>query len=147
MKRRATSSGLRPLASASGFTLLEMIIVLAIAALLIGLGASAAGMLADEHELRGVARQAEVTFMQAMTRVLNTSAPQSVNLDAVAAGRKLSVRRAGTSEFVPAAGQRMLLRPGGLCEPITLRWQQDNHWITATLDPLTASFNDLEDNL
>lgn len=142
MNRRA----IRP-ASSGAFTLLEMIIVLAIATLLIGIGVSAAGMLADEHELRGVARNAEVTFMQAMTRVLNTSAPQSVNLDAVAAGRKLTVRRAGTKDFVPATGQRMLLRPGGLCEPITLRWQQDTHWLTATLDPLTASFTDLEDNL
>lgn len=121
--------------------------VLAIAALLIGLGATAAGMMADEHELRRVARDAEVTFMQAMTQVLTTSAPQSVNLDSIAAGQKLMVRRAGATEFVPAAGQRMLLRPGGLCEPLTLRWQQDSHWLMATLDPLTASFNEMEDNL
>lgn len=134
-------------ASSSGFTLLEMIVVLAIAALIIGIGAGSAAMMAEEHELRGVARDAESVFMQSMARVLSTSTPQSVNLDSITYGRKLTVRRAGGKEFLPAKGQRLLLRPGCLCEPFTLRWQQDSAWISATLDPLTASFNDLEDNL
>lgn len=121
--------------------------VLAIAALMIGVGAGAAGMMAQEHELRKVARDAESAFMQTMTRVLTTGAPQSVNLDTLAFGRKLTVRRAGAKDFQPAAGQRMLLRPGGLCEPMTLRWERDTQWIVATLDPLTASFIDMEDNL
>lgn len=135
-------------ASSSGFTLLEMIVVLAIAALIIGIGAGAAGMLMEEHELHGVARDAEVVFMQAMSRVLATTTPQAVNLDTLTYGRKLTYRRAGGSEFLPATGQRLLLRPGCLCEPFTLRWQQeDGRWISATLDPLTAAFTDLEDNL
>lgn len=121
--------------------------VLAIAALVIGVGAGAVGMMADEHELRRQTREVEVYFMQAMSRVLSTSTPQSVNLETLARGRKLTVRRAGTKEFVPAAGQRILLRPGGLCEPLTLRWEKDTQWIVATLDPLTASFIDMEDNL
>lgn len=132
---------------ASGFTLLEMIIVLVIAALMIGVGAGMVGMMAEEHELRRVARDAEISFMQAMTRVLATSAPQSVNLESLAFGRKLTVRRSGAKDFIPAAGQRMLLRSGGLCEPMTLRWERDTQWIVATLDPLTASFIDMEDNL
>ncbi|MGV3662952.1 MAG: type II secretion system protein [Prosthecobacter sp.] len=130
-----------------GFTLLEMIVVLAIAGLLIGVGAGAVVMMTDEHELRKVARDAEMSFMQAMTRVLTTSAPQSVNLGTLAFGRNLTVRRAGAKDFTPVAGQRMLLRPGGLCEPLTLRWQKDTQWIVATLDPLTASFIEMEDNL
>ncbi len=85
--------------------------------------------------------------MRAMTRTLATTTPQSLNLEVLAAGRKLTVRRAGAKEFLPVAGQRMLLRPGGLCEPLTLRWQEDARWISATLDPLTASFLELEDNL
>lgn len=121
--------------------------VLAIAALIIGVGAGAVGMMTDEQELRKVARDAEVSFMQSMTRMLTTSAPQGVNLETLSFGRKLTVRRAGAKEFVPAAGQRMLLRPGGLCEPLTLRWEKGTQWIVATLDPLTASFIDMEDNL
>lgn len=131
----------------SGFTLLEMIVVLAIAALIIGVGAGMTGMLTDEHQLRKVTRDAEVAFMRAMTRTLATSTPQSLNLDALSAGRKLMVRRAGAKDFVPVEGQRMLLRPGGLCEPLTLRWQEEGRWISATLDPLTASFSEVEDNL
>ncbi|HEY1053167.1 MAG TPA: prepilin-type N-terminal cleavage/methylation domain-containing protein [Prosthecobacter sp.] len=130
-----------------GFTLLEMIMVLALAALVIGVGAGAVGMMTDEHELRRVTRDAEVAFMQTMTKVLTSSAPQSVNLESLAFGRKLTVRRAGAKDFASAAGQRMLLRPGGLCEPLTLRWEKDTQWIVATLDPLTASFIDMEDNL
>lgn len=144
MNRRAASLSCTP---ASGFTLLEMIVVLAIASLIIGVGVSAAGMLTEEHELRKVAQDAEVRLMETMTRVMTTSAPQSVSLDGLAAGRRLTVRRPGAKEFISAEGQRMLLRPGGLCEPLTLRWQQDTHWIMATLDPLTASFNEMEDNL
>ena len=124
-----------------------MIMVLALAALVIGVGAGAAGMMTDEHELRKVARDAEISLMQSMTRVLTTSAPQGLNLEALAYGRKLTVRRAGAKDFAPATGQRMLLRPGGLCEPLTLRWERDTQWIMATLDPLTASFINMEDNL
>lgn len=139
--------GTRGLRRGSGFTLLEMIIVLAIAALLIGVGAGMVGALMDEQGLRRVAREAEVRMMQAMSRMLETSTPQSVNLDTLAQGRKLTLRRAGAKDFQPATGQRVLLRPGTLCEPVTLRWQEDTHWITATLDPLTAAFSEMEDNL
>jgi prepilin-type N-terminal cleavage/methylation domain-containing protein len=132
---------------AAGFTLLEMIVVLVIAGLVIGIGASAVAQLTEEHELRKVAHDAEGVIMQAVTRTLATTQPQGVNLEALAQGAKLMVRRAGTEEFISAEGQRMFLRPGGLCEPLTLRWQQDTAWISATLDPLTGGFAETEENL
>ena len=131
----------------SGFTLLEMIMVLAIASLIMTVGVSSLGLMADEHELRKVAQDAELKLMDTMTRAMTTTAPQVVNLEALAAGRKLTIRRAGQREYGSADGQRLLLRPGGLCEPLTLRWQEEGRWLTATLDPLTASFADMEDNL
>lgn len=132
---------------AAGFTLLEMIVVLAIAALVIGIGAAAVAQLTEEHELRKVAHDAEGVFMQAVTRTLATTQPQSVNLEELGKQAKLTVRRMGADEFSPAAGQRLLLRPGGLCEPLTLRWQKDAAWISATLDPLTGGFAETEENL
>ncbi|HBJ85801.1 MAG TPA: hypothetical protein DDZ88_18390 [Verrucomicrobiales bacterium] len=132
---------------AAGFTLLEMIVVLVIAALIIGIGAGAVAQLTEDHVLRKVAHDAEGVFMQAVTRTLATTQPQVVNLEALAQGARLSVRRAGTEEFISAEGQRLFLRPGGLCEPLTLRWQQDTAWISATLDPLTGGFAETEENL
>jgi|UniRef100_UPI0037845C49 prepilin-type N-terminal cleavage/methylation domain-containing protein len=132
---------------AAGFTLLEMIVVLVIAALIIGVGASAVAQLTEEHELRKVAHDAEVMLLQAVTRALANTQPQSVNLEELGRQAKLTVRRMGADEFTPAAGQRLLLRPGGLCEPLTLRWQKDAAWISATLDPLTGGFTETEENL
>ncbi|MDH4455639.1 MAG: prepilin-type N-terminal cleavage/methylation domain-containing protein [Verrucomicrobiota bacterium] len=133
--------------SAAGFTLLEMIVVLVIAALIIGVGAGAVAQLTEEHELRKVAHDAEGVIMQAMTRSLATTQPQSVSLEQLAGQARLTLRRAGVEEFVPATEQRLLLRPGGLCEPLTLRWQKGPAWVSATLDPLTGGFAETEESL
>jgi prepilin-type N-terminal cleavage/methylation domain-containing protein len=132
---------------AAAFTLLEMIVVLAIAALIIGIGAGAVVRMAEENEMRRAVGEAERTLMQAMTRVLKTSRPQAVPLADLAGGMNLKVRRAGHDEYEPAAGQRLWLRPGGLCEPLTLRWQRGSAWLGATLDPLTGGFTRMEERL
>jgi len=133
--------------TAAAFTLLEMIVVLAIAALLLGLGAGAVQRLTQEHELLKVAHDAERTLMQAMTRTLTTLQPQVVDLSSLSQKTKLTVRHAGSASFVSANHQHLRLRPGGLCEPLTLRWQQGAAWVSATLDPLTAGFQELEESL
>ena len=132
---------------AAAFTLLEMIVVLAIAALIIGIGAGTVQRLTAEHELLRVAHDAERVLMQAMTRTLITVQPQQVDLAGLSQGAKLTVRRAGGKTYEAAKGPQVRLRPGGLCEPLTLRWQQGTAWVSATLDPLTAGFNELEENL
>ncbi len=132
---------------AAAFTLLEIIVVLFIAALVIAVGAGAVAQLTADHELRQVANEAEITLMQAMTRTVATAQPQQVNLAELARKARLSVRRVGVDEFVPAEGQRLYLRPGGLCEPLTLRWQTGTAWISATLDPLTGAFAETEEQL
>lgn len=133
---------------AAAFTLLEMIVVLAIAALLIGIGAGAVQSLTEEHTLLQIAHAAERECMQAMTRTIATAQPQDVDLETLAGGAKLTVQRIGAAaKYIAATGQHLYLRPGGLCEPLTLRWQQGAASVTATLDPLTGSFADLEENL
>jgi prepilin-type N-terminal cleavage/methylation domain-containing protein len=132
---------------AAGFTLLELIVVLAIAALIIGIGAGAARQISEDHALRRAAHEAEGVLMRAMTRALSTAQAQSVGLEDLRGGFLLTVRRAGAQEFIAVKNQRVLLRPGGLCEPLTLRWQKGGDWISATLDPLTATLAETEDNL
>lgn len=132
---------------AAAFTLLEMIVVLAIAALIIGIGAGTVQRLTAEHELLKVAHDAERVLMQAMTRTLTTVQPQQVELGSLSQGAKLTVRHAGSTVYVSTTDQHLRLHPGGLCEPLTLRWQNGASWVSATLDPLTAGFTDLEENL
>lgn len=129
------------------FTLLEMIVVLAIASLVIGIGAGAVQQLTQEHELLRVAHDAERTLMQAMTRTLTTVQPQRVDLSTLSQKVNLTVRHAGSAAFVSTRDQHLMLRPGGLCEPLTLRWQSGANWVSATLDPLTAGFHELEESL
>lgn len=130
---------------AAAFTLLEMIVVLAIAALIIGVSAGAVVRMAEENEMHQAASDAERALMQAMTRTLKTSRQQEVRLEELAGGMKLMVQRVGYDEFEPAAEQRLWLRPGGLCEPLTLRWQRGSAWVSATLDPLTGGFAQMEE--
>ncbi|MBE2282449.1 MAG: prepilin-type N-terminal cleavage/methylation domain-containing protein [Prosthecobacter sp.] len=130
---------------AAAFTLLEMIVVLAIAALIIGISAGAVVRMAEENEMHQAASTAERVLMEAMTRTLKTSRQQEVRLQELAAGMKLTVQRVGYDEFEPADEQRLWLRPGGLCEPLTLRWQRGSAWVSATLDPLTGGFAQMEE--
>ena len=131
----------------AGFTLLELVVVLVIAALIIGIGAGAARQMSEDHALRRAAHEAEKVLMQAMKRALVTAEPQSVELADLSSGFQLAVRRAGTAEFHAVRDQCLMLRPGGLCEPLTLRWQKNGAWISAMLDPLTATLAETEENL
>lgn len=127
------------------FTLLEMIVVLAIAALIIGIGAGAVMQWEESTSLREAARKAEGVIMQAKSSSVNATEAQMVNLEELADGMRLDVRRAGAADFVPAAGQRLRVIPGGLCEPLSLRWQHKGARITATPDPLTGAFAQMEE--
>ena len=101
----------------AAFTLLEMMVVLAIGALVIGIGTVSVQRLTEEHELLKVAHEAEKVCMQSMTRTLATAQGQQVNLETLSQGAKLTLKRFGASVFIGAKDQYLLMRPGGLCEP------------------------------
>ncbi len=132
-------------ASRPAFTLLEMVVVLAIAALVVGLGAGAVMQWEEETTLRKAVSKAEVMVVQAMTRSMNATGAQTLQLGELACGVRLEVRRAGAADFVPAVGQRLLITPGGLCEPLSLRWRQKESQIVAMPDPLTGVFTQMEE--
>ncbi len=86
----------------AAFTLLEMIVVLAIASLVIGIGVGAMQRINEDHQLLKVAHEAESVLMQAMTRTVATAQGQQVELDALAGGMKLTVNAGGKSFQVMA---------------------------------------------
>lgn len=149
-----------------GFTLLEMIVVLAIAALIIGVGAASLAGLTEEHELSKATVAVEQIFMTAVHRAGATSSAQVVAFDdtglaligsetgqpsanrtvTLPKGTRLLVRRFGADKLVPAAGQRVLMRPHGLCEPLQLQLERQGATVTASLDPLTGGLVDVEEH-
>ncbi|WP_395749799.1 Tfp pilus assembly protein FimT/FimU [Prosthecobacter sp.] len=151
----------------AGFTLLEMIVVLLIAVLIIGIGAGAVQRMSQENELRKASVEMEAVFMQAAQRAYATSMTQTVvfaegglelagsNLPSGGAsvsvsfpeGTRFQVRRMGSDRWAPAAGQRLMLLPGGLCEPLGLRLDWQGSTVRATLDPLTGGMIDVEEVL
>ncbi len=152
---------------AAAFTLLEIMVVIAIAALIIGIGAGALQNVGDEHELKKATQAVEGIFMTAVHRAYTSSSAHVVAFDeegvkllgdnpqasaantsvALPQGTRLLLRRMGSDRLVPATGQRVLLRPGGLCEPLTLQFTWQGSTVSTSLDPLTGGFTDVEEIL
>lgn len=153
---------------AAAFTLLEIMVVLAIAALIIVIGAGALQNITEENELRKASEGVEGLFMKAVHQAYASSIPQAVTFDeqgvvtllgtnpqadtaspsvALPQGTRLMLRRMGADKLVPAAGQRVLMRPGGLCEPLLLQFTWKGSTLSASLDPLTGGFTDVEEFL
>lgn len=158
---------------AAAFTLLEVMVVLAIAALIVGIGAGAMQNIGQENELKKATQAVEGVFMTAVHRAYTSSYahvvafdeqgvmllganPQEANAETAPAastsvtfpqGTRLLLRRMGSDRMVPAAGQRVLLRPGGLCEPLMLQFSWQGSTVSTSLDPLTGGFTDVEEIL
>lgn len=157
----------RAVPGAGGFTLLELTVVLVIIMMMLGIGVMSFDSVAQEHELRKPVLEFKSMTMEAVRRAALYERPQVLifdqqgmlmRLQAPRAGASegietagprvkrftlpphmvLSLRRFGSDKFVPAAGQRLIIAPSGLCEPITARFEQGRSWFEVTLDPLTG---------
>jgi hypothetical protein len=71
-------------------------------------------------------------------RPQGNGAPPRVKRFTLPPGMSLTLRRFGSDKFMPAEGQRLMVSPSGLCEPLTARFQQGESWFEVTLDPLTG---------
>ncbi|MFZ4763851.1 MAG: pilus assembly FimT family protein [Roseimicrobium sp.] len=155
---------------ASGFTLLEMIIVLVIISLMMGMAVMRFDSVTAQQDLRRPVTEFQQMTLEAVRRASLYERPQFIYFDAkgflmryrndangraddkdsaiwqrrvdLPSGMKLSLRRFGSEKFAPAAGQRLSIAPGGLCEPISARFEKGAAWIEILLDPLSGGVSD-----
>jgi prepilin-type N-terminal cleavage/methylation domain-containing protein len=149
-----------------GFTLLEMVIVLAIMALLTGVAVMSFDSVGHQQELRRPVSELLRMTAEAVQRASLYERAQVINFDTegfsmryktdadgrtsagdtqlwqrrvdTPANLKFTLRRFGSEKFVAAAGQRLVIAPGGLCEPLTARFELGPSWIEIVLDPLSG---------
>lgn len=154
-----------------GFTLLEISIALFIMVVLMGLCLYSFAGLEEEQMLKHPAREFEKMTLEAMRRAALHEKPQVIRFDAsgftlhyrqdpdglpdqgqahwarrvtLPADMRLSLRRWGAAQFTPASGQRLVIAPGGLCEPVVARFELNQAWIEVGVDPLTGRTRDLD---
>ena len=155
---------------ASGFTLLEMCMVLFVMALLVGISVFSFGGVSQEEALRRPALEMQRMVMEAVRRSTLYERPQTIAFDArgfamryrtdvngqlskddqqvwqrrvdLPPSVRLSLRRFGSDKFNAAAGQRLVVAPSGLCEPIAARFQMGDSWIEIAFDPLSGVVRD-----
>jgi len=160
----------RLLASAGGFTLLEMSMVMFIMAVLVGVSVFSFGGVSQEEILRRPALELQRMVMEAVRRASLYERPQTIAFDgrgftiryrtdvngqkgdsqqvwqrkvAMPETVRLSLRRFGSDKFAPAAGQRLVVAPSGLCEPVTARFEMaGGSFIEVAFDPLSGVVRD-----
>ncbi len=149
--------------TAGAFTLLEIVVVLVIISLLLGLGVMSFDGILREQEFRRPATGLKRMVQDAVRRARLDERPQVIVFEAggfamqlkkpagepggaepgwdrvsVPSSMRLSIRRFGGERFLPAAGQMFVVAPGGLCEPITARFEEGSSWMQITIDPLSG---------
>jgi hypothetical protein len=143
-----------------------MVIVLAIMALLMGLAVMSFDSVGHEQELRRPVSELQRMTHEAVQRAGLYERAQVINFDArgfsmryrtdadgrntaddtaiwqrrveTPANMKLSLQRFGSEKFAPAAGQKLIIAPGGHSEPLTARFELGASWIEIVLDPLSG---------
>ena len=145
---------------ARGYTLLEIAMVVAIIVLIIGAAVPMTSGFTREQRLRDVVREllvlaktaradamttgraAEVVFAKdgfALRRPGEEEPAESFRLPR---GMRYVVEPFGADRAVRPDGQRWVFQPTGLCEPLSVRVEEDEAWMKVTFDALTAGIAD-----
>ena len=141
----------------SGFTLLEISIVLVIASMLVGLGAVMAGSLMSENELQKAVTQIETMGVEAVRRASSTRRQQVilfhedrcelmdesgelVRTVKLPASGKLTLQQYYAKDLDDAAGQSLRVLPGCLLLPCRLVLSAAGGAYEFVLDPLTGGY-------
>ncbi|TLD71313.1 general secretion pathway protein GspH [Phragmitibacter flavus] len=158
MKTRFHQSGF------PAFTLLEMTVVMFVMAIIVGISVYSFNGMSEEDILRRPAAEFQSMVMEAVRRagleeqeqiILFNSSGFFMRFREVAEGRasddndglwvkaveapgdmRISLRRWRSNKFTPALGQQLVILPGGLCEPLTIRFERKNSWLELSLDAL-----------
>ena len=149
-KRGPTAAG------RSGFTLLEVISVMAIMILLIAVTAFAYKEVGDKHlaleprnelvrlsklGVRAATLQGRgfaITFDKTGFALVGLENAENTSYQ-LPKGIKLSLRRWGQTQWEPAEGQRWKIGSQGLCEPLRIRIEAPDSQIELKFNPLTGS--------
>lgn len=149
--QRARSAGMvmpasfRTWSSAPAFTLIELILAMAITVLIIGIPVLSISSVRDEDRLRRAAAIIETSARRNLLQALNSQ--QTVRMELSSAtfstGEEfngwLQVKRVGEGSFrAPKKGEAWEFSPTGICEPIEVRITSPAGIIELAFDPLTA---------
>ncbi len=148
-----TRAKTEPRRTCRGYTLFEILLALAIVAVLLGISVPLVIESMQESELEMAGTRLEKTALAAHYSALETGVPMRVGLDerglvsmapGVPHGRlpdgfKLQVRRFTESRFRgPGLGEYWEFNGAGICEPITLKIVGEEESALLQFDPLTA---------
>jgi prepilin-type N-terminal cleavage/methylation domain-containing protein len=142
----------------AGFTLLEISIVLVIAALIVGMGAVMVSSLFNDHTIQKAVTNIEVLGVEGVRRASTYHRQQAilfyedrcelwdetgelVRTVPLPGYYKLFIHRYYSKDFEESAGQILRIRPGCLCEPIQLMLKNGGDEFQFALDPLTGGYN------
>lgn len=152
---------------ASGFTLLEMMVVLFIMILLLGIAIFSFTGVQEREVIVKPAAELKRMAREAVGRAGLFEEPQMIvfekdgfamryrgDASATATGADprsawtrrvqvpenmvIKIRRWGTNQWQPATGQRWMVLPSGLCEPIGVRMELGRSFVEMQFNPLTG---------
>jgi prepilin-type N-terminal cleavage/methylation domain-containing protein len=141
----------------SGFTLVEIVIVMVIISLVIGLLVPSIADLLKYEELRGVAAETSalvktarreaviqkrdlwIEFDGLQIRVFPMEAPD-LTIHEISTGKNLRclVKSWGQTEWQKFSGQRIRVTDEGILQPFEVLYRHDEAWISYRYDPLTG---------
>lgn len=145
---------------ARGYTLLEIAMVVAIIVLLIGTAVPLTSGFTREQRLRDVVREllvlaktaradamttgraAEVVFAKNGFALLRPGEEEPRESFRLPRGLGYTIEPFGAERAVRPDGQRWIFQPTGLCEPLSVRVEEDEAWMQVTFDALTAGIAD-----
>jgi prepilin-type N-terminal cleavage/methylation domain-containing protein len=148
-----------------GFTLLEMTMVLFIMAIFISVAAFSFQGLTDEQILRTPAAELQRMAREAVSRAGIYEQPETIVFDKTGFGiryradasstaggntqywlrrvqtppeMRLLMKRWGQNKWIPAAGERWMALPSGICEPLAVRLEWGRSFTEMQFHPLTG---------
>lgn len=154
-----------------GYTLIEITLVIFIMALFIGIAAVSFAGLSGEQDLKKPASELEIMAREAVRRAGMYEQPQVIVFEKtgfamryqedasalasngadkniwvrrteVPANMKILLKHWGMKKWIPAAGERWIALPSGLCEPIQVRMELGRSYIEMEFNPLTGAIAD-----
>ncbi len=129
----------------SGFTLVEILVVLSILVLMLGISIVSISGVKEEDRLRRAVAVIEITARESLLQAVKCQQTVRMGLSTGSLGSasdfggKLEIRRVGERSFrQPRQGEIWEFSPTGICEPIEVRLSGSGGTVELAFDALTA---------